>query len=418
MTRCSLTNRFAKGILFSLVLTGLLARPQANAAGQSWDPDSILKAETYVRPPDTIVQAALAPRYQNFSYSNPNADGSWFMETIGDGPPPVSLMAKPFHELGGEFIDFAANRDRNLTLRNDAGIRLHAVDGATLDIQIPEGARVSNATWSPDGKSIAYFAIFPNQTQIYVADVSNGRSRQLTRTPVLATAVTSFEWTDDGRYIMTVLIPENRPPMPQAPSAATGPQVKLSERGENMVRTYPSLMATPYDKDLLEWHLTGQLARIQVDNRRVTNVGRPTMIRSVNAAPDGEYFRVTRTVRPFSYTVPASSAGRVEELWDLDGNVLDTLSETPLNTGIRDDNQQQGPGGANGDNGDPRRSMTWAPDGNGLIYLEQEPAPDSAAADPPGPARRQGGRSGQRPRPDAWTGSFAGCRPSTAPAPK
>jgi dienelactone hydrolase len=165
-----------------------------------------------------------------------------------------------------------------------------------------------------------------------------------------------------------------------------------------MVRTYPSLMGTPYEKDLLEWHWTGQLALIEVENRRVTNVGEPTMIRSVNASHDGQYFRVTRNVRPFSYIVPASSVGRIEELWDRDGNVLDTLDETELSTGIRGGNNQQG-GGGDDDEEDTRRSMTWAPDGNGIIYLQQEPAPDSTEADSAAaPAEEEGGEEGSRRR--------------------
>jgi len=113
----------------------------------------------------------------------------------------------------------------------------------------------------------------------------------------------------------------------------------------------------------------------------------------VNASHDGDYFRVTRAVRPFSYIVPASSVGRVEELWDRDGNVLDTLSETELNTAVQDANQ-----GDDDDDEDNRRNMTWAPDGNGLIYLEREPAPDSTEADTAdAPAEEEGaGRQRQR----------------------
>ncbi len=382
MTPRTQLRRPAQGFLWAVVLSSLLVLPQTEALGQTYDPESILNAEGYVRPPDTIVQAVLAPRWQNFSYSNPNADGSWFLETLSDGLPHIAEFSKPYHELGGEFIDFAANRDRSLTTRGSAGLRLRSVDGTIRDIQIPSGARVSSPAFSPDGMKVAFFAHTPDATHIYVAEVSSGRSQSLTRNrPVLATAVSSFEWTEDSRFILAVLIPENRPPMPRASAVPTGPQIKVSEDGENMVRTYPSLMATPYDKDLLEWHWTGQLALIQVDNRSVTNIGQPTMVRSANASHDGEYFRVTYTVRPFSYTVPASSAGRVEELWDRTGAVLDTLSVVELNTGIRSGNQQQGPGGGDDPDADPRRSMTWAPDGNGLIYLEQEPAPDSAAAD-------------------------------------
>jgi len=128
----------------------------------------------------------------------------------------------------------------------------------------------------------------------------------------------------------------------------------------------------------------------------VTNIGSPTMVRSVNASHDGEYFRVTRSVRPFSYIVPASSIGRVEELWDRDGNVLDTLSETELNTAIRNTNQQDDD---DDDDEDNRRSMSWAPDGNGIIYLEREPAPDSTEADTAdAQAEEEEGASSQRQR--------------------
>jgi dipeptidyl aminopeptidase/acylaminoacyl peptidase len=388
-----------RGLCLVLASVAVVGVPLSGIHGQTWDPDSILAAERYVTPPDTIVQAVLAPRYLNVSLSNANADGSWFLEGVGDGPPSAAVLAKPFHELGGAFIDFAANRNRTLTIRSDAGLGLHPLQGQPVDVQIPSGARVSNASWSPDGRQVAFFVHTDDATHIYVADVPSGRSRQLTRTPVLATHLTTFDWTEDGRYIVTVLPPENRRPMPRASVVPSGPQVKINEDGRNNVRTYPSLLATPFDQDLLEWHLTGQLSLIQVDNRRVTSVGQPAMIQGVSPSHDGQYLRVTRTTKPFSYIVPTGSFGRVEELWDRSGNVLDTLNTTPLNTGIRTGPQQGGPGGPGADDQDARRGFMWAPDGNGLIYLEQEPAPDSAAADS---AAAQGaqeeGRAGSRNR--------------------
>jgi dipeptidyl aminopeptidase/acylaminoacyl peptidase len=369
-------GRFVQGLVPVLALLFLLGMPPVDIRGQESNPDSILLAEGYITPPDTIAQAVLAPRWQNFSFSDPNADGSWYLETLSDGLPHIAEFSKPYHELGGQFIDFAANRSRNLTTRGSTGFRMRSIDGETRDIQVPDGARVSNPAWSPDGTKLAFFVHTPTATHIYVADVSNGRSRSITRNrPVLATLVTGFSWTEDSRYILAVLVPEDRPGMPQRGSVWSGPEIKVSEDGENMVRTYPSLMGTPYEKDLLEWHWTGQLALIEVENRRVTTIGSPDMIRSVNASHDGEYFRVTRNVRPFSYAVPASSVGRIEELWDRDGNVLDTLSETELNTGIRDDDDDED------EDQDRRRAMTWAPDGNGLIYLERDPPPDTTEAD-------------------------------------
>jgi Tol biopolymer transport system component len=108
----------------------------------------------------------------------------------------MARFSKPFHELGGVFIDHKANRARSLTTRSDVGIQLiSAANGSKKSIQIPAGARVSNATWAPDGKSIAYLAHTDDATHIYMADVATGKSRQITKTPLLATLVTDFEFT-------------------------------------------------------------------------------------------------------------------------------------------------------------------------------------------------------------------------------
>ena len=55
---------------------------------------------------------------------------------------------------------------------------------------------------------------------------------------------------------------------------------------------------------LLEWHATGQVALINVQTGAVKKVGQPGMVRSIDASPDGNYLRVTRMTKPFSYIVP------------------------------------------------------------------------------------------------------------------
>lgn len=379
--------------------------------GPDWRDNPVLTAREFVAPPDPITEAALAPRWLNVELSNPNADHSWFLNEVGDGPVDMATFSRPAHELGGLFVDFRANRDRRLTIRNNAGIDLYsAADGTKRSLEIPDGARVSDASWSPDGTQVAYFAHFPDATHIYVADAASGSSRRVTPRPVLATLQTSFQWTAGGAAIATVLVPEGRAPMPQEPMVPLGPQVKVTEEGQNELRTYASLMETPYQEDLLEWHATGQLALIDVDSRDVTEVGEPAMIRGIDPAPGGDHVIVTRMVRPFSYVVPVSSFGRVQEIWNLEGEVLAVLDETPLNTGIDDDDDDD-----NGDNGAERRQLAWRADGQGLTFLQQEPAPDSTetdAADAPAdeqPAAegRGNGRNRRMDRVMQWLPPFA-----------
>ena len=352
---------------------------QDAAADQTEPPQSaaeaLLASKEWVQPPAEIMDAVLAPRYLNVSLGGASPDKRWFLHQVSDGPITMDRFSRPFDELGGRFLEPQANRSRSLSIRGAVGFKLiSSSDGSVTDIDVPRNARFSNASWSPDGTLLAFYAHYDTETHIYVADPESGDSRRVTREPVLATMVTSFEWTANGDEIATVLVPQNRASRPMAPSVPTGPQVKQTEDGENMLRTYASLMATPYDEALLEWHATGQLATVAVDNRRVTRIGDPAMIRSFDFSPDGAHARVTTMRRPFSYIVPVTSFGRVEEIWDRDGNVLAELDETELNTGIR--GAPAAPGVAGEEEEPDRRQITWRRDGAGLTYLQMEPEPE------------------------------------------
>jgi dipeptidyl aminopeptidase/acylaminoacyl peptidase len=357
-----------------LLLVAALAAPAASQ--ESRTPEEILEDKSYVRPPAEIAEMVMAPRYLNVTLDRISPDRRWFLHEVGDGPVTMDRFSKPFDELGGVFIDFQANRHRDLTIRSDIGIRvISSEDGAVSEIDVPSGARVSNATWSPDGSQVAFYAHTPDATHVWVADPASGRSRQVTPRPVLATMVTGFEWTSDGAEIATVLVPEGRAARPQPPALPTGPRVKLTEDGENMLRTYASLMATPYDEELLEWHATGQLALIDVASGDVTEVGDPAMLTSFDFSPTGRHARVEIMQKPFSYIVPVRSFGSVEEVWDRAGTALVELERTETQTGI-DGNLPTAPGvGGSADDPD-RRDLAWRADGAGLTFLQQERSED------------------------------------------
>jgi dipeptidyl aminopeptidase/acylaminoacyl peptidase len=189
-----------------------------------------------------------------------------------------------------------------------------------------------------------------------------------------------------------VLPPDGRAARPLPPAVPQGPQRKETEKGDNILRTYASLMKTPYDEQLLEWHVTGQLAFINVQSRRVQKVGEPTMIWAFDAAPDGKYVEVTELLKPFSYIVPVSSFGKKEVIWDRSGQVLATVQDTPMNTGLGD-RRPTAPGVGGNDNDTGKRQVAWRDDNRGLTFLEQEPAPDSASeAQPAGEGQQRARR--------------------------
>lgn len=371
------SHRGLPAIRWGLPVVALLVLALPANAQQNGAVDPALTTEAYLQPARAVADAVLAPRHENVRLSNLDPTGRWFLNTVSDGPPSLAVFARRHYNLGAFQVDPAANRSRRLTTRSNVGYELIPAEGGQrMRIEAPNGARVSGGTWSPDGTRLAYLAHFDDGSHIYVADADDGESRRITRDPVLATLVTGVDWTGDGRWVVTVLPPEDRGPEPPAAGVPTTPMVRLTTEGANRLRTYFDLLEDPHEMALAEYYATGQLARIEVDSRRVERIGPPAMIQRVDPSPDGRWFRVTTMRGPFSYIVPTSSAASVEELWGEDGQVAATLAERPLRDGGEpsDDDEEE-------DEEEERRGLSWRIDGPGLTYLQMEPEPDTAAAD-------------------------------------
>ncbi|MCH8274462.1 MAG: prolyl oligopeptidase family serine peptidase [Armatimonadetes bacterium] len=353
-------------LLETLVATAFVVQFAVSAVAQNGAPDALAE-EGYLTPPGSVAEVVLAPRHKNVTLSNLSPNGKVFLISLSGGLPLLTVYAKPFYNLGGLQIDPKADRARRSTLRASVGLRLFAWEtGESVDVEIPESATVSGPTWSPDGSRLAFFANFDDSTHIYVADTLTGESRRITRTPVLATIVSSIEWTSDGQNVLTVLHADGRSGEPANNGVATTPKIQLTADPKNQLRTYPSLLQTPGDYALLEYYASGQLALINVVTGEVRRIGKPAMVRSVSAAPDGEYFRVTTMQKPFSRIVPVSSFGSLEEIWDINGEAKAEIRKRPLRDGSGPRQPPQ--------DSDAKRSLTWRPDGAGMGFMQREPA--------------------------------------------
>ncbi len=375
--------------------------PAVQQQGRTWDPQAILRTEAYVKPPAVVERIIMTPR-TDISFSNPSPDRKWFVRTSGPDRGDIDQYGKQHIVLGGLQIETTANRARTLTTSTRRGITL--IDPrtqATKAIEVPKDASISAPAWSPDGSKLAFIANLADASYIYVADAATGKSQRINKTPMLATLVTAPEWTSDGNAVMTVVVPENRgaPPVFGNNGIATGPGVKLTESRALPQVIHPSLLDGPYDKARLKYYTTGQLVSIDLKSKREKKIGAPAMIRAIDASPDGQFVRVTKMTEPFSYIVPVTSFGSVEELWDADGKVITTLAKTPLREGERGgDGDTPGAGGGRGgqqtaaDTG--KRNLRWNPVGAGLVYFQSEFA--SAAAPTGGQnAGATGGRGGR-----------------------
>jgi dipeptidyl aminopeptidase/acylaminoacyl peptidase len=348
---------------------------QSSSADRAWDPQQIIRAERYVRPPANLERLILAPRV-DISFTTPSPDRTWFLRGVGPTRGDILARGRDHIYLGGLEIDTRANRARSFTTSNTKGLVIvNPRTGATKTIETPANATISAQTWSPNGTQVAYIANLPDASHAYVADVATGKSTQVSRTPLLSTLYTDLEFTADGKSLIVVLPVENRGPVPtHGPNGIEdGPTVRLSDGRALPQRVYASLLQDPHDKDLLKYYTTGQLALIDVRSKAVRKIGEPRMIRAVDASHDGQYFTVTHMTEPFSYLVPVNAFGSVRELWDANGKTIATFQTTRLREGAAPggDDAPQGFGGGGSTASDTgKRNIAWNPVGPGLTYVE------------------------------------------------
>lgn len=388
--RITITHRLrAASPLAGLVLFAMFAsvgRAQTTVAQRSGgaapaSDSAILAAETYVRPPAVIERLVTAPRDNNVTLASEtqSPNHTWFFKLVSGGMPSVQTFGKPHYYLGELQVDYQANRSRALTDRGAAKLELiDGLTGAVRTIDVPQGATISSAEWSPDGARIAYLANFESSTRLYVADVASGKSRAIGSVSLLATLVTEPQWTADGKGLVAVILPDGRKAPPVRPAIATGPEVRMTDGQKDKTRVYATLLQTPYDEALLEYYITGQLAVIDAGSGAVRRIGTPAMIDAVDPSPDGKYFRVTLVEKPFSYIVPLSSFAHAQELWDAAGHVVAHLALEPAR--LSDDRDEVTP--AERQTSDTvSRGFAWLPDGSGLAYLKQDPSPNRGESD-------------------------------------
>lgn len=341
-----------------LILGGLLyGLPVATTAQH--EPD---QSDSYLTPSDRISEEILAPNHRNVTLDELSPTGNFFINRKRNGITGLSEFAKPHYNIAGLQIDKQANRVRSLTTQR-ATVGLELVDarsGERTELQTPDDITISHIKWSPDGSKVAWMGHEQSETHLYVTDIQSGKSRKVTRQPLLAVLNTTYQWTADSRHIFTVLIPDNRGDEPVRSDTPGELKVRTTSEGDNRLRTYPSLLEDKFEGERLEYFITGQLVKLDTQRRRVQNIGTPAMIRNIDTAPSGDHVIVQTLQKPFSYIVPVSRFSWNEEVWNLDGDVLATLRTSEGNKGIPDTDVVESFG---------RKNIQWRPDGEGLSMI-------------------------------------------------
>jgi dipeptidyl aminopeptidase/acylaminoacyl peptidase len=317
---------------------------------------SLMADIAYQKPPKEILDVLNAPTPPGTSLS-PSKTHLLLIER--PAYPTIALLSAPVHRIAGLRIN-PANFGAHATLGAHGLVLKEIASGKETRIAVPPGARLTDLTWSPDGKRFAAANYTANAVELWIGSVDSGTLKRVPGVKLNDTLASSLQWWSGSKELLIRMVPAGLGPAPKPPSAPEGPNVQESLGRSGPVRTYQDMLKSPYDEKLFDYYATAQLAAVDVATLRVTPVGKPAIFGAVSPAPDGTHLLVARVNRPYSYIHPWMRFPRDTEVWDRSGRVIHKLHSEPLQDKIPIEGVPTGP-----------RSIVWRPtEGATLLWLE------------------------------------------------
>ncbi|MDY7539521.1 prolyl oligopeptidase family serine peptidase [Undibacterium sp. 5I1] len=254
------------------------------------------------------------------------------------GLPSIADVAQPELKLAGLRI----NSKMRAASRFEFGDGMSLLDVATGKTRsvtgLPANPRIADTAWSADERWIAFSRWSDSGVELWLLDVEKASAHRLIKEPLNAVAGGGFTWLsglssltpNTPQKLLVRVNPSKQAAAPVAPTAPTGPNVQESLGGKvTQNRTYPDMLKSPADADMLDWQLQSQLA-IVTTKGELQRIGVATTLLAAQPSPDGKYILATQLRRPYSNMLPISRFPQLVEMWDMQGKKLKTMTERPL----------------------------------------------------------------------------------------
>ena len=288
-------------------------------------PLSLSAQDPYHQPSRAITRILDAPQTP-VVFTSPDRSRLLLLER--PSLPAIEEVAAPEARLAGVRLNPRTNAPSRLATYT--GLTVVPVGGgAEQRIPVPAGTRISNVSWSPDGRRIAFTGEEGPGLSLWVAEPGRGPARRLVEPMLNGAFGAPCKWLPSSEALVCFGLAAGRNPPPAPPTTPIGPIVQESEGNVAPNRTYEDLLRNAHDEALFDHYFTGQLLVVSLQGppRRI---GAPAVYSGFAPSPDGRYLLVDAVHRPYSYLVPVGRFPERTEIWDLEGRVVRLIHDRPL----------------------------------------------------------------------------------------
>jgi dipeptidyl aminopeptidase/acylaminoacyl peptidase len=276
--------------------------------------------------------------------------------------------------LGGLRINPITNISSTVTYVNNLKLRKLADKEPTQVDGLPQNAKITNISWSPNEKKISFTNTTGTGVELWIIDVVSAKASKITEPILNANMGNPVSWMKDNETLLVKVLPKNRPVLIDTKTdLPNGPTVSTSDGKVSQNRTYQDLLKNPSDEANFVTLVTSELYKVSLSGK-MELFKKADMYAGEEFSPDGNYLMVSTLQKPFSYIVPLSRFPQKSVVYDLSGKEVKIVNEVPLT-------EIQAKGFSSTRSG--KRSMNWRADKPAsLYYVEALDGGDQANAVP------------------------------------
>lgn len=113
--------------------------------------------------------------------------------------------------LGGLRINPITNISSTVTYINNLKVRKIKDKNETQVTGLPQNPKISNISWSPDEKKLAFTHTTATGVELWVLDIASAKATRLTEATVNANMGSPYSWYRDNQNLLVRMLPKNRP---------------------------------------------------------------------------------------------------------------------------------------------------------------------------------------------------------------
>src|SRR5690554_1372637 len=233
--------------------------------------------------------------------------------------------------LGGLRINPKTNIGSRTTYYNNLKVKKATAKEPRHLSGLPQNARLSDFTISPDEKLIAFLNTTENEVQLWLGDIENATAIQLSSEKINANLGDPINWFKDSKSILIKTIPSTRKELINTmESIPNGPTVTVSDGEKAQNKTYQDLLGSPSDEFNFEQLALSEIKKVSL-NGTASNFLPVAMYDDLDFSPDGKYVMVNIIKKPFSYIVPYFRFPFETNIYNNNGSLVKKVNDVPLN---------------------------------------------------------------------------------------